>query len=107
VTIHYDTLLDVRHHVEITATNPDGTPAKKVIFIYMKGTSVSYYRYADLIFTHEFGHVIGLDHSRNTGHLMVGGTMPNAVHPTTDEIRVVRTIYHIPNFFDYGRVIEE
>lgn len=107
VTIQYDTLLDVRHHVEVTATNPDGTPAKKVIYVYMKHTGVSYYRYADLIFTHELGHVIGLDHSRNTGHLMVGMTMPNVNHPTTDEIRVVQTIYRIPNFFDYSRVVEE
>jgi len=107
VTIRYDTLTVDRHHVETSVVNPDGTPAKKVIWIFTKATDIPYWRYADLIFTHELGHVIGLDHSRNAGHLMVGGTTPVAQHPTTDEVRVVQVLYHLPNFFDYKRIVEE
>jgi hypothetical protein len=107
VTVRYDTLLDIRHHVETPVLNPDGTPAKKVIWIYTKDMEVPYWRFADLIFTHELGHVVCLDHSRNSGHLMVGGTTPTAHHPTTDEIRVVQVLYHLPNIFDYSRIVEE
>jgi hypothetical protein len=60
-----------------------------------------------MVFAHELGHVIGLDHSRNTGHLMVGLTTPQVHHPSLDEIRVVQVLYHMPNFFDYKYVVED
>ncbi len=105
--IKYDTLIDERHHVETPLRNDDGTPALKKIYIYTKNTDVPLSRFAHLVFTHELGHVIGLDHSRNIGHLMVGLTMPQASHPTTDEIRVVRVLYRMPNFFDYKYIVED
>ncbi len=107
VVVKYDTLIDERHHVETPLRNADGTPALKEIYIYTKNTDVPLSRFAHLVFTHELGHVIGLDHSRNVGHLMVGLTMPQAHHPTTDEINVVRVLYHMPNFFDYKHVMED
>ncbi len=105
--IKYDTLLDWRHHVEISLRNDDGTPALKEIYIYTKNTEVPLSRFAHLVFTHELGHVIGLDHSRSVGHLMVGLTMPQVQHPTTDEINVVRILYRMPNFFDYKYITED
>lgn len=107
VLIKYDTATVDRHHVETPALNPDGTPARKELWIFTKDSEVPYYDYADLIFTHELGHVIGLDHSRNTGHLMVGMTMPQVQHPTTDEIRVVQIIHNLPNIYDYKNILEE
>ena len=107
VLVIYDTLVVERHHVETPAYNADGTPARKEIFIYTKNTEVPLIRFADMVFTHELGHVIGLDHSMNTGHLMVGLTTPQVHHPSVDEIRVVQVLYHMPNFFDYRYVVEE
>lgn len=109
VTVQYDTVAVLGHNVKTIELNPDGTPAKKEIWIYTKNTDVPLDRagFADMVFAHELGHVLGLDHSRNRGHLMVGLTTPPGPHPTTDEVRVVKALYHIPNFFDYGRIIEE
>jgi hypothetical protein len=107
VLVKYDTLVAQRHHVETPAYNADGTPARKEIFIYTKNTEVPLSRFAEMVFTHELGHVIGLDHSMNTGHLMVGLTTPQVFHPSIDEIRVVQVLYHMPNFFDYNYVVED
>ncbi len=107
VLVIYDTLAADRHRVETSAYNADGTPARKEIYIYTQNTEVPLSRFADMVFTHELGHVIGLGHSRNVGHLMVGLTMPQAYHPTVDEIRVVQVLYHMPNFFDYRYVVED
>ncbi len=107
VVIVYDTLSDNRHHVATPAYNPDGTPARKEIWIFTKNTEVPLSRFAEMVFTHELGHVIGLDHSRNVGHLMVGLTMPQVHHPSVDEIRVVQVLFHMPNFFDYKYVVED
>jgi hypothetical protein len=107
VLIMCDTLKVERHHVETPAYNADGTPARKEIFIYTKNTEVPLSRFAEMVFTHELGHVIGLDHSMNTGHLMVGLTMPQVLHPSIDEIRVVQVLYHMPNFFDYKYIVED
>jgi hypothetical protein len=107
VLVKYDTLKVERHHVETPVHNADGTPARKEIYIYTKNTEVPLSRFAEMVFTHELGHIIGLDHSRNTGHLMVGMTTPQVHHPSIDEIRVVQVLYHMPNFFDYKYVVED
>lgn len=107
VLVRYDTSTVDRHNVKTTALNSDGTPARKELWVFTKDAEVPYWRFADLIFAHELGHVIGLDHSRNVGHLMVGLTMPQVQHPTTDEIRVVQIIHNLPNIYDYKNILEE
>ena len=107
VLVIYDTLTDERHHVATPAYNADKTPARKELYIYTKNTEVPLSRFAEMVFAHELGHVIGLDHSRNTGHLMVGLTTPQVHHPSIDEIRLVQVLYHMPNFFDYKYVVED
>lgn len=107
VEIKYDTATVDRHHVETPALNSDGTPARKELWVFMKDQEVPYWGFADLIFAHELGHVIGLDHSRNAGHLMVGMTTPQVQHPTTDEIRAVQIIHNLPNIYDYKNILEE
>jgi hypothetical protein len=107
VVVKYDTLTEEKHHVETPLYNADGTPARKEIYIYTLNHEVPLSILADMVFTHELGHVIGLSHSRNTGHLMVGMTTPQVYHPSIDEIRVVQVLYGMPNFFDYKYVVEE
>jgi len=49
-----------------------------------------------VIARHEFGHALGLNHSFDTSHIMVGGPAPSVQHFATDEIAVLRTFYAIP-----------
>jgi hypothetical protein len=107
VVVIYDTTAAYKHHVETPASNPDGTPARREIWIYPKNSEVPVSRYANLIFAHELGHVIGLDHSRDPGHLMLGFALPLVQHPTTDEVRVVQVLYHMPYIYDYKYIAEE
>lgn len=45
---------------------------------------------------HEMGHALGLNHSLDTNHIMVGGPAPSVEHFSTDEIAVLRTYLTIP-----------
>lgn len=49
-----------------------------------------------VIIRHEFGHALGLNHSFDTNHIMVGGPAPSVQHFAPDEIAVLRTYYAIP-----------
>lgn len=107
VIIVYDSTLSDRHHVKTPAFNGDGTPARREIWIYLLGTEVPIAMYPHLVFAHELGHVFGLYHSRNIGHLLVGLTFPQTEHPTLDEIRVVQIIYHMPYIYEYKTIVED
>ena len=107
VLIIYDSTISGRHHVETPAFNEDGTPARREIWIYLQGTEVPIAIYPHLVFAHELGHVFGLYHSRNIGHLLVGLTFPQVEHPTLDEIRVVQIIYHMPYIYEYKTIVED
>lgn len=49
-----------------------------------------------VVVRHEFGHVVGLQHSSDPYHLMVGGTVPRVSNFTLDEISVMKVFYNIP-----------
>jgi hypothetical protein len=107
VIIRYDSTVADRHHVETPAFNPDGTPARREVWIFFLDLEIPMDVAPHLVFAHEFGHVLGFGHSRNTGHLMVGLTTPRVQSPTLDEIRVAQIIYHMPFIFDYFVMKEE
>jgi hypothetical protein len=96
-----------KHRYIITAYNDDGTPAKKEVWIYLKHDMVPVLTLSHLVFAHEFGHILGLDHSINRGHVMLGYTLPEVHHVTTDEANAVRILYHAPPVYDYKYIIEE
>ena len=45
---------------------------------------------------HEFGHALGVEHSIDTGHLMIGSRTPVVNQPSSDEILLIRAIYNMP-----------
>jgi hypothetical protein len=108
VRITYYDGIDSKHHVETLSLNPDGTPALKEVEIYLDNTKVPLdERFSHLIFAHEFGHVLCLDHSIDAGHLMLGLALPEQHHVTTDEANVVKIIYRVPPLYDFENFIDE
>jgi hypothetical protein len=107
VRIAYYDGIDSKHHVETISLNPDGTPALKEVEIYLDNTSVPLSRFSHLVFAHELGHVLCLDHSIDSGHLMLGLALPSQHHVTTDEANVVKIIYHVPPVFNFANILEE
>ncbi|MCU0639003.1 MAG: hypothetical protein MUF59_03940 [Candidatus Krumholzibacteria bacterium] len=87
---------DDKHKTKTVLENPDGTPLKKEVWIYLENTLSPIAIQGHMIFAHEFGHVLGAKHSYDTGHLMVGMTTPWVKDPSEDELRLIRVIYHYP-----------
>lgn len=105
--IQYDSLTVNRHSVGTTAYNDDGTPKRKDITICFLDAEAPIEVLPHAIFAHELGHIIGLGHSRNAGHLLVGFTLPYVRHITTDEANVVKILHRYPNFFDFKSILEQ
>ena len=105
--IKYDDVNEYKHHVETIETNEDGTPGKRVMWIYLQNTSASVYVYPHVVYTHEFGHIIGLGHSRNLGHIMLGLTMPYVKHVSVDEANAVKIIYNLPPIIDFNSFLDD
>lgn len=56
-----------------------------------------------VIVRHEMSHALGLNHSIDTKHLMVGGQAPSVSTLTSDEVAVLRTFYTIPRGWNIRR----
>ncbi|MBD3179069.1 MAG: matrixin family metalloprotease [Candidatus Latescibacteria bacterium] len=108
VEVYYDYSLEYgNHHVEIMELNPDGTPARKRVYIYYRKLASARKSIRHVVFVHEFGHILGLHHSLDSGHIMIGMIRPSVDHASEDEINVVKAIYHLPKIFDYRSITRE
>ncbi|HEU4929113.1 MAG TPA: matrixin family metalloprotease [Candidatus Krumholzibacteria bacterium] len=56
-----------------------------------------------MVARHELGHVLGMNHSTDWGHLMVGGVSPQVDYFSPDEIAVLQCQYHLPRGWDSRR----
>jgi hypothetical protein len=52
------------------------------------------------VVAHEIGHALGMAHSTDPIHLMIGSRAPELAHPSPDEVWLVRTMYHLPRGTD-------
>ena len=57
----------------------------------------------EMVARHEMGHVLGLNHSTDFGHLMVGGVSPLVDYFSPDEIALIQCQYHLPRGWDSRR----
>jgi len=57
----------------------------------------------EVVTRHEMGHVLGLNHSTDWTHLMVGGVAPQVDYFSDDEIALIRCRYHLPRGWDSSR----
>jgi hypothetical protein len=90
----------------VTEWSPDYFPENGLIqfrVTYGTGTAETFRG----IIRHEFGHVLGLMHSADSRHLMVGGHAASRTTFTPVEEDVLRALYHIPRGHDNLRYLRD
>jgi hypothetical protein len=107
VCICYNDSVVAFHTTKTIETNPDGTPKLKYLCISLLNTIIPINLKAHLIFAHELGHILCLGHSKDAGHLMLGASLPDEEHVTTDEANAVMIIYNLPAIYNVSYTIEE
>ena len=105
--IIYDSTTANRHSVGTTAYNDDGTPKRKDITICFLDTEAPIEVIPHAILAHELGHILGLGHSRNAGHLLVGFTLPYVRHVTSDEAAAMKVLRRFPTTYDFKSLLEQ
>jgi hypothetical protein len=101
-----DSIPDVGLHVEYSASasrdiyevlvsDPRQLPIKShIVFRTEYGPSSE--QLLDTTAGHEIGHALGMAHSVDDAHLMIGGRVPVVTQPTLDEILLVRALVRLP-----------
>lgn len=103
VNVEFSGSISVDHYVTTERTS-DYYPVKgRVRFrtVYAPNTITPFKK----IIRHEFGHAMGLKHSVDVKHLMVGGVFPSATTFTDDEVSVIRALFNIPRGQDMGAYV--
>ncbi|MDH3215486.1 MAG: matrixin family metalloprotease [Candidatus Krumholzibacteria bacterium] len=84
-----------REHYDVYERDADWFPVKGRIWlrtIWGDDTVGSFQR----ILAHEVGHALGMGHSTDPDHLMIGGISQRVAEPTPDEIWLGRAMYTLP-----------
>jgi hypothetical protein len=88
-------------HFMVTSADENGVPIQGKISlrtVYADTTLATF----QVIVRHEVGHALGMNHSTDPWHIMVGGRWPIADRQSPDEIKVGRAMYRVPRYSNLG-----
>ncbi len=90
-----------REHYLVTDADRNGAPIQGKISLRTihADTTLSTFQ---VIIRHEVGHAMGMNHSTDPYHIMVGGRWPIAAVQSADEIKLARAMYRIPRYSNLG-----
>lgn len=98
VEIVYDNQV-VRDNYWVKTWTPDWYPEHGIIQFRTAYTPASHGA-LEVVARHEFGHVLGLNHSVDSMHIMQGGSAPIVQRFSADEIAVIRCLFGLPHGWD-------
>ena len=98
VTVGYTTS-NTRDIYEVRVRDADLFPIKGTIVMrkIYRASDESFYR---TVVAHEIGHALGMAHSTDRLHLMIGSRAPVVSQPSPDEIWLGKVMYHLPRGID-------
>jgi hypothetical protein len=86
-----------REHFLVTETDENGVPTQGKITLRTIYTDTTF-AVLEVIVRHEVGHAIGMNHSSDPYHIMVGGRWPIADTQSPDETKLGKAMYRVPRY---------